>query len=262
MLTHCHALCFSKGGLWGIFARSKKLNVLKTYRTIIFLLVSLITFVAEAQITSSVQTGMASYYADKFVGRKTASGEKFSQKKYTCAHRTLPFGTKLRVTNPNNNKSIIVTVNDRGPYAKNRIIDLSKTGAQELDFVKAGVANVLVEIIPDEEDALDDANCLAINTEPVKLNDVSHVGEYSAASEVDTFTIAMGTFKTEQDADSMIARVSAELEREATTKTIQNKNTTLYLVFVGMFFKRDEADSYLDKIETYYPNAEVAELTN
>jgi hypothetical protein len=72
----------------------------------------------------------------------------------------------------------------------------------------------------------------------------------------------MGAFKSEQDADSMIARVSAELDREATTKTIQNKNTTLYLVFVGMFFKRDEADNFLDKIETYYPNAEVAELTN
>src|SRR6478609_1543229 len=74
----------------------------------------------------SLQTGKASFYAKKFEGRKTASGEKFSNKKLTAAHKTLPFGTKVRVTNPRNNKAVIVTINDRLPKKSKRIIDLSQ----------------------------------------------------------------------------------------------------------------------------------------
>ena len=91
--------------------------------------------------------GKASFYAKEFNGRKTANGEIFSNAKYTCAHPTLPFGTKLKVTNKANGKSCMVTVNDRGPYAKGRIIDLSKKAASDLDFIHQGVATVLVEEI-------------------------------------------------------------------------------------------------------------------
>lgn len=92
-------------------------------------------------------TGKASYYAKEFHGRKTASGEIFSNNKYTCAHRTLPFGTRLKVTNTANGKWCEVTVNDRGPYSKGRLIDLSKKAASDLDFVSAGLATVRVEEI-------------------------------------------------------------------------------------------------------------------
>lgn len=74
----------------------------------------------------------ASYYADKFTGRKTASGQLFDNQKYTAAHRKLPFGTKVRVTNDNNGKSTIVTINDRGPYTKGREIDLSKRAFRDI----------------------------------------------------------------------------------------------------------------------------------
>ena len=83
-------------------------------------------------------TGHASYYAAKFDGRKTANGEIFSNKKLTAAHRTLPFGTIVKVTNVKNNKSVVVRINDRGPYAKNRIIDLSHAAADSLGIIHAG----------------------------------------------------------------------------------------------------------------------------
>lgn len=88
------------------------------------------------------QTGKASYYADKFDGRKTASGEIFSQKKLTAAHRTLPFGTMVTVKNLANGKSVTVRINDRGPFAGNRLIDLSRAAANAIDMVKQGVVSV------------------------------------------------------------------------------------------------------------------------
>src|SRR5688572_14799873 len=78
---------------------------------------------------AQVQTGKASFYADKFDGTITASGEKYRHNKLTAAHKTLPFGTKVRVTNLSNNKTVEVVINDRGPYVDGRIIDLSRSAA-------------------------------------------------------------------------------------------------------------------------------------
>src|SRR5690606_41693222 len=86
------------------------------------------------QTAGQVQTGKASFYADKFEGSPTASGEKYRHNKLTAAHKTLPFGTRVRVTNLSNNKTVDVVINDRGPYVENRIIDLSKSAAEKLDF--------------------------------------------------------------------------------------------------------------------------------
>lgn len=88
------------------------------------------------------ETGKASYYADKFQGRQTANGEIFRQRKKTAAHRTLPFGTKVTVKNLSNGKKVKVRINDRGPFAKGRIIDLSKKAAKKIRMLDAGVSNV------------------------------------------------------------------------------------------------------------------------
>ncbi len=88
-----------------------------------------------------------SYYADKFHGRKTASGETFNMNALTCAHKTLPFGTILKVTNLANGKSVQVRVNDRGPFVENREADLSKAAAIELDMIRSGTAQVRIEIV-------------------------------------------------------------------------------------------------------------------
>lgn len=94
------------------------------------------------------QTGEASYYADKFHGRKTASGETFDMNAMTAAHKTLPFGTKVNVTNTANNKTVQVRINDRGPFVKGRIIDVSLAAAKALDMIRSGVADVIVEVVP------------------------------------------------------------------------------------------------------------------
>jgi rare lipoprotein A len=91
------------------------------------------------------KTGRASFYADKYHGRKTANGEIFSQNEYTAAHKKLPFGTKVIVTNLNNNKTVTVRINDRGPFVKGRIIDLSKKAASDIGMVKSGVATVKIK---------------------------------------------------------------------------------------------------------------------
>lgn len=92
--------------------------------------------------------GKATYYADKYHGRTTASGEKYDKHKLTAAHRTLAFGTKVKVTNLSNSKSVVVTINDRGPFGKaERIIDLSRAAAEKIDMIQAGVVDVTVEIL-------------------------------------------------------------------------------------------------------------------
>jgi rare lipoprotein A len=88
------------------------------------------------------ETGKASYYADKFQGRKTANGETFKQSKKTAAHKTLPFGTKVTVKNLANGRTVKVRINDRGPFVKGRSIDLSKRAAKKIAMVNAGVADV------------------------------------------------------------------------------------------------------------------------
>jgi rare lipoprotein A len=98
---------------------------------------------AAEQKVASEQTGLASWYID----HQTACGERYNARALTAAHRKLPFGTRVRVTNLNNNHSVIVRITDRGPYIRNRIIDLSCAAAKELDMVHSGVARVRVEVL-------------------------------------------------------------------------------------------------------------------
>ena len=92
------------------------------------------------------EKGNASWYGPGFNGKKTASGEIFNMNKLTAAHKTLGFGTMVRVTNLKNNKRVIVTINDRGPFAKGRIIDLSKKAALAIDMINDGVVPVKIEL--------------------------------------------------------------------------------------------------------------------
>ena len=94
---------------------------------------------------NGIYTGMASYYAQKFVGKRTATGEVFSQVKLTAACNILPLGTRVKVTNLKNNKSVIVRINDRLHARNKRLIDLTITAAKKLDFIKSGLAKVKIE---------------------------------------------------------------------------------------------------------------------
>ncbi len=94
-----------------------------------------------------VIVGYASYYADKYHGRQTADGEIFNMHDYTAAHRNLPFGTVLIVTNLENGKKVKVRVNDRGPFVKGRILDLSLQAAKDIGLIKTGIAKVQLKIL-------------------------------------------------------------------------------------------------------------------
>lgn len=92
-------------------------------------------------------TGTASFYAEAFHGKKTSNGEKYDMHDRTCAHRWLPYNTQVRVTNLANGRSVIVRVNDRGPWKHTRLIDLSKGAAKELDMIRSGTARVAIEVV-------------------------------------------------------------------------------------------------------------------
>lgn len=92
-------------------------------------------------------TGTASYYAEAFHGKKTSSGEKYDMHDLTCAHRWLPYNTQVRVTNLANGRSVVVRVNDRGPWKHTRLIDVSKGAARELDMIRTGTAQVAIEVV-------------------------------------------------------------------------------------------------------------------
>ena len=93
------------------------------------------------------QIGVASWYGPGFHGRKTASGERFDQNDLTAAHPTLPFGTRLRVTNVSSGQSVTVRVNDRGPFVRGRVVDVSYAAAEELGMVGGGVAKVKLDVV-------------------------------------------------------------------------------------------------------------------
>ncbi len=95
------------------------------------------------------QTGVASYYGAKHHGKRTASGEPFNQNALTAAHRQLPFGTRVKVTNLKNDRSCVVRINDRGPHTRGRLIDLSREAAQRLGMIGSGTARVRVQALED-----------------------------------------------------------------------------------------------------------------
>lgn len=101
----------------------------------------------EAEVNEPVGSGLASWYGSQFAGRRTASGERFDPAGYTAAHRTLPFGSRVRVTHEGSGRSVIVRINDRGPFSHNRIIDVSQGAAKELGLVASGSGRVKLELI-------------------------------------------------------------------------------------------------------------------
>ena len=96
---------------------------------------------------SKASAGTASYYGKRFHGRTTANGERFNMNAMTAAHKSLPFGTKVKVTNRNNGKSVVVRINDRGPYHGNRVIDLSRGAAAKIGMLNSGTARVSIQVL-------------------------------------------------------------------------------------------------------------------
>ena len=104
----------------------------------------------EAPDATEIDGGMASYYGDELAGNRTASGERFDPDKLTGAHRSLPFGSMVRVTNVANGDSVVVRINDRGPFSRGRVIDISHAAAREIGMHRSGTARVKLALLNDD----------------------------------------------------------------------------------------------------------------
>lgn len=126
---------------------TKKNHYFKKRFFILCCFITLSLFFSEANYAQHTETGLASFYSDNLQGRMTANGEVYDKMKLTAAHRSLAFKTKIKVTNLENKKSVVVIINDRGPFVEGRIIDLSRAAAEKLGFVDKGVVKVRVEVV-------------------------------------------------------------------------------------------------------------------
>lgn len=106
--------------------------------------------VVEAPDFTEIDGGMASYYGDELAGNRTASGERFDPRQMTGAHRSLPFGSMVRVTNVSNGDSVVVRINDRGPFSRGRVIDISHAAAREIGMHRSGTARVKLALLNDD----------------------------------------------------------------------------------------------------------------
>lgn len=150
-------------------------------RTVSSLIIVLFFFFAG--FGQKPQTGKASFYAKSFAGKLTASGERFNPKEYTAAHRHFPFGTKIRITNLANDRSIVVRINDRGPYVSDRIIDVSPITARKLGFIKRGVANVHIKKVDHDTEINGKISAKRKEILPVKADSVTRTSRLSKLPE-------------------------------------------------------------------------------
>ncbi|WP_051410927.1 septal ring lytic transglycosylase RlpA family protein [Synechococcus sp. CC9616] len=141
----------SATGEWGARSGSDRFNAARSVtavliRLLLLMLLSTAPLAAQSRLIQVVN-GQASWYGPGFYGRRTASGETLRRGTFTAAHRTLPFGTLVRVTNLSNGRSVVVRINDRGPHRRHRVIDLAHGAASELRMMQAGEVPVRLEVI-------------------------------------------------------------------------------------------------------------------
>lgn len=220
----------------------------------ILLGISLLSFALQAQ----TQTGKASFYADKFEGRSTASGEKYKHNKLTAAHKTLPFGTKIRVTNLANNKSVEVVVNDRGPYVDGRIVDLSRSAAEALDFVNMGLADVSLEVV--------DAGDGKGKTQPVSIERVSvDEKEFYDLSisrlKPSGFGVQIGTYQELVNLMRLSENLKNSYKKEVTVQVKVLNGVKYYSIILGQFSKRPKATSFLVELKNKFPDAFIVDFS-
>lgn len=181
-----------------------------------------------------IEEGVASWYGPKFHGNLTANGEKYDMYGLTAAHRTLPFNTVLRVENQDNGESVVVRINDRGPFAKNRIIDLSKKAAQEIDMIGNGTAPVRLVLLKGD----------LANSRTTDLK-------------VATYTVQMGSFESETGAFELSRKIEG-----SRVEKISLNSQTVYRVYYGVYVDREKARENLEELKRDGFNGYVKQIEN
>lgn len=171
-----------------------------------------------------IQTGDASWYGSRYHGRKTSSGERYNKNAMTAAHKTLPFGTKVKVTNLENDEFVIVRINDRGPFVGDRIIDVSEVAARKLAFHKKGIGHVKVEIL-------------------------ELPGEYASNND-GSYTIQTAAYTNYKNAEKLTKRLKA-FDKHLTVELMEDqvKGKKVHLIRAGRFKSRQEAEAFNELLE-------------
>jgi len=188
---------------------------------------------ANLEAGAMLQAGMASWYGPNFHGKTTANGERYNMDDFTAAHRTLPFNTIVRVANQSNGKTVDVRINDRGPYVGDRVIDLSRRAAQEIDMINAGTSAVEIYLLQEGDRAISSANVTNRETYTVQLasfdsySRASQEAEKIRGAEVvkvnvngnEHYRVYYGTYSRHGDAESAMR----ELRRRGHTGFVKQK---------------------------------------
>ncbi len=240
--------------------------------TCITLILSFFIMQGHTQV-GYTQEGFASIYAEKFEGRTTASGESYSFRKATCAHLNLPFGALVKVTNLTNNQSVIVRVNDRGPFVPDRIIDLSRSCAEKLGFLGAGIAKVKIEVVEAPIQTSLNQNSTVNQTLSLQSNTIKTIESNQIAlpeSELydvnvnliqpKGFTIQVGSYKEMVNIFRIANDLKTSLKKEIRIQVANVNNEKIYRLFVGNFATRKEAESFKEKAIKIYPDCFIIEL--
>jgi rare lipoprotein A len=209
-------------------------------------------------IHAQVQTGKASYYADRFEGKPTASGEKYRHRKLTAAHRTLPFGTRVRVTNLSNNATVDVVINDRGPYVEDRIIDLSKSAAEKLGFLTQGLADVKIEVLDPGSGKVSDP------ARPIGNVSVDEKEFYSA--EIKRFSpsgfgVQIGTFQELVNLLRLADNLKKSYQRRITVQVKVINGIKYYSLIIGPLPSRTKAEALREDLRKRFPDAFIVEFS-
>lgn len=216
-----------------------------------------VLLLAPAFAFSQTQTGKASFYADKFEGSLTASGEKYKHAKLTAAHKSLPFGTKIRVTNLGNNQSVEVVVNDRGPYVDGRIVDLSRAAAEKLDFINQGLAEVKIEVV--------DAGDGKGKNEPVPISNVTVDEKEFYDFEISRlnpkgYGVQIGTYQELVNLMRLSDNLKNSYKKKVSVQVKILNGIKYYSIILGQFPSRPKAASFLNEVKRKFPDAFIAEF--
>lgn len=195
-----------------------------------------LVFPEEEGVTTvrMIEKGRASWYGPKFHGRLTANGEKFDMNLMTAAHRTLPFNTIVLVENMDTGKSVLVRINDRGPFAKNRIIDLSKKAAKKIGMIRPGTANVRLYVA---KNALN-------NSKTTNLK-------------VATYTVQLGSFRSRAQAFNYSSKIKG-----SRVEVIRKKTQKFYRVYYGRYIDKEEAARKQEELERKNFSGYVKQIEN
>ncbi len=202
------------------------------------------------------QKGKASFYADKFQGRQTASGETYRHNKLTAAHKTLPFGTRVRVINVANQKRVEVVINDRGPYAEGRIIDLSLSAAEALGFVQQGLADVTLEV-------LDAGDGKSSTSAPIPETPPDEKEFYDLAAtrfKPGGFGVQIGTYQELVNLLRVADNLKSSYKKKVVVQVKTLSGVKYYALILGGFSSRAKAEKFMTSVKRKYPDAFIAEF--